>query len=38
MILSFKHKGLELFFTTGSTADIQAKYAGRLRSLANRAK
>ena len=31
MILSFKHKGLELFFTTGSTAGIQAKHANKLR-------
>ena len=31
MILSFKHKGLELFFTTGSTAGIQAKHATKLR-------
>ncbi|EIG27648.1 type II toxin-antitoxin system RelE/ParE family toxin [Haemophilus paraphrohaemolyticus] len=30
MILSFKHKGLELFFTTGSTAGIQAKHATKL--------
>lgn len=31
MILSFKHKGLELFFTTGSTAGIQPKHANKLR-------
>ena len=31
MILSFKHKGLELFFTTGSTAGIQAQHATKLR-------
>lgn len=31
MILSFKHKGLELFFTTGSIAGIQAKHATKLR-------
>lgn len=31
MILSFKHKGLERFFTTGSTAGIQAKHATKLR-------
>ena len=31
MILSFKHKGLELFFTTGSTAGIKAKHATKLR-------
>ncbi|MCK3654213.1 Killer protein [Pasteurellaceae bacterium Macca] len=30
MILSFRHKGLEKFFKTGSTADIQAKHANRL--------
>lgn len=31
MILSFKHKGLEQFFKTGSTAGIQAKHATKLR-------
>lgn len=31
MIISFKHKGLEQFFKTGSTAGIQAKHAGKLR-------
>ena len=31
MIRSFAHKGLELFFTTGSTAGIQAIHAKRLR-------
>lgn len=31
MILSFKHKGLERFFTTGSTSGIQAKHANKLR-------
>ena len=30
MILSFRHKGLERFFRTGSTAGIQAKHAGKL--------
>ncbi len=30
MIKSFKHKGLQKFFTTGSTADIQAQHALRL--------
>ena len=30
MIKNFKHKGLEKFFTTGSTAGIQAKHAARL--------
>lgn len=33
MIISFKHKGLEQFFKTGSTAGIQAKHAGKLRLL-----
>ncbi len=31
MILSFKHKGLELFFKTGKTSGIQAKHANKLR-------
>lgn len=30
MILSFKHKGLQDFFETGSTAGIQAKHAAKL--------
>ena len=30
MILSFKHKGLEKFFTTGSKAGIQAAHASKL--------
>ncbi len=30
MILSFKHKGLEKFFTTGSTAGIQFSHAKKL--------
>ena len=30
MIKSFKHKGLEKFFTTGSKAGIQAAHAVRL--------
>lgn len=30
MILSFKHKGLKLFFETGSTAGIQPKHAAKL--------
>lgn len=30
MIKSFKHKGLENFFTTGSTAGIQANHERRL--------
>ena len=31
MILTFRHKGLETFFKTGSTARIQAIHAKRLR-------
>lgn len=31
MIRSFRHKGIERFFRTGSTAGIQAKHAKRLR-------
>lgn len=31
MILSFRHKGLERLFRTGSTAGIQARHARRLR-------
>ena len=30
MIKSFKHKGIELFFTTGSLKSIQAEHASRL--------
>lgn len=30
MIKSFKHKGLERFFRTGSTAGIQAKHTTKL--------
>jgi len=33
MILSFRHKGLEAFFKTGSTARIQAIHVKRLREL-----
>ncbi|SUT93614.1 Plasmid maintenance system killer protein [[Actinobacillus] rossii] len=33
MILSFKHKGLEQFFLTGSTAGIQVKHATKLNLL-----
>ena len=33
MILTFRHKGLETFFKTGSTARIQAIHAKRLREL-----
>lgn len=31
MIRSFRHKGIERFFRTGSTRGIQAKHAVRLR-------
>lgn len=31
MIKSFKHKGLEKFYSTGSTKGIQAKHAKKLR-------
>ncbi|RUO49655.1 type II toxin-antitoxin system RelE/ParE family toxin [Pseudidiomarina donghaiensis] len=31
MIKSIKHKGLKLFFETGSTSGIQSKHAKRLR-------
>jgi len=31
VIKSFRHKGLERFFKTGSKAGIQPKHAGRLR-------
>lgn len=31
MIKSFKHKGLELFFTTGSVSGIQPSHANKLR-------
>jgi proteic killer suppression protein len=30
MIRSFRHKGIEKFFTTGSKAGIQPKHAGKL--------
>jgi len=33
MILTFKHKGLEAFYATGSKAGIQAMHAARLREL-----
>jgi proteic killer suppression protein len=33
MILSFRHKGLERFYLTGSTRGIQAIHATRLREL-----
>ena len=31
MIKSFRHRGIEKFFTTGSKAGIQPKHAARLR-------
>lgn len=31
MIISFRHKGLRLFYESGSKAGIQAQQAGRLR-------
>ena len=31
MIKSFKHKGLEKFFTTGSMAGIQVTHAAKIR-------
>ena len=36
MIVGFKHKGLEKFFHTGSTAGIQAKHAKKLRLILTR--
>ena len=33
MILSFKHKGLRLFYETGSVAGIQANHKKRLRMM-----
>ena len=33
MIKSFRHKGLEKFYTTGSTSGIQAKHAAKLRRI-----
>ena len=33
MILTFRHKGLEVFFRTGSAAGIQPMHAKRLREL-----
>lgn len=35
-IKSFRHNGLERFFTTGSTAGIQSKHADRLRIILGR--
>lgn len=36
MIKSFRHKGIERFFNTGSKAGIQAQHANRLRILLTR--
>ena len=36
MIRSFKHKGLSKFYTSGSTAGIQAMHAKRLRLILGR--
>jgi proteic killer suppression protein len=36
VIRSFRHKGLERFFTTGSKAGIQARHASRLRLILGR--
>ena len=36
MILSFRHKGLKLFFKTGSTSGIQAAHAPRLGAMLRR--
>jgi proteic killer suppression protein len=33
MIIGFRHKGLELFFTTGSTRGVQAAHARKLRNI-----
>ncbi len=33
MILTFRHKGLETFYTTGSKAGIQPMHTARLREL-----
>ena len=33
MIRSFRHKGLEQFFTTGSTRGINAQHAAKLRRM-----
>jgi len=35
-IKTFRHKGLERFFTTGSKAGIQARHADRLRLILGR--
>lgn len=36
MIKSFRHKGIERFFRTGSKAGIQAQHANRLRIMLTR--
>lgn len=36
MIKSFRHKGIERFFKTGSKAGIQAQHANRLRVMLTR--
>jgi len=36
MIISFKHKGLDLFFTKGSLKSIPAQYAGRIERMLDR--
>jgi proteic killer suppression protein len=36
MIISFIHKGLELFFTKGSLKSIPAQYAGRIERMLDR--
>ena len=36
MIISFKHKGLELFFTKGSFKSIPAQYTARLERMLDR--
>lgn len=36
MIISFKHKGLELFFTKDSLKSIPAQYAGRIERMLDR--
>ena len=36
MIISFNHKGLELFFTKGSFKSIPAQYAARLERMLDR--
>lgn len=35
-IIRFRHKGLERYFSRGSTAGIQSKHATRLRSILGR--